>query len=345
MLGVYIHSIAGEFAAIELTPYSMTASDILYHFPEGFLFYDSASMIMKTSFTLEEPMDWKPLTLECKQLVTDALKRNPIGLSDHVFANLWMWHSYRNYEIAEIDKSLCLRFKEDEESIYLYPIGGDHRRKVIEKIANENSPLRMRAIPESALKELEGFKYPLTEDVDHFDYIYSFEKLAELKGNALQSKRNLLNQFTSTYDYKYVDITTDLLPKLMELELIWFDEHPNPSEWLMHEHESCMRALSFFEALELQGGAIEVEGKLIAYSIAEYMNDQMLLIHIEKALHGYKGDYQAINNELLKHMKPVPLVNREEDLGFVNLAKGKSSYRPLFKAKKYYFEAPKVAKA
>lgn len=39
-LGVYIHAIAGEFAASELTPYCMTATDILYRFPEGFLFYE-----------------------------------------------------------------------------------------------------------------------------------------------------------------------------------------------------------------------------------------------------------------------------------------------------------------
>lgn len=39
-LGVYIHSLAGEFAANELTSYCMTAGDLLYHFPEGFLFQE-----------------------------------------------------------------------------------------------------------------------------------------------------------------------------------------------------------------------------------------------------------------------------------------------------------------
>lgn len=35
-LGVYIHGIAGEHAAMELTSYCMTATDILFYFPEGF---------------------------------------------------------------------------------------------------------------------------------------------------------------------------------------------------------------------------------------------------------------------------------------------------------------------
>lgn len=39
-LGVYIHAVAGEFAAGEYTPYCLIASDILYRFPEGFLLYE-----------------------------------------------------------------------------------------------------------------------------------------------------------------------------------------------------------------------------------------------------------------------------------------------------------------
>lgn len=35
-LGVYIHGLAGEHAAIELSSYCVTASDILFYFPEGF---------------------------------------------------------------------------------------------------------------------------------------------------------------------------------------------------------------------------------------------------------------------------------------------------------------------
>lgn len=37
LLGTYIHGTAGEYAASELSSYCMTASDILYHFAEGFL--------------------------------------------------------------------------------------------------------------------------------------------------------------------------------------------------------------------------------------------------------------------------------------------------------------------
>lgn len=35
-LGVYIHGLAGEHAALEMTSYCMTATDIIFYFPEGF---------------------------------------------------------------------------------------------------------------------------------------------------------------------------------------------------------------------------------------------------------------------------------------------------------------------
>lgn len=38
MLAVFLHGIAGEVASEELTPYSMNASDITFHFPEAFKF-------------------------------------------------------------------------------------------------------------------------------------------------------------------------------------------------------------------------------------------------------------------------------------------------------------------
>ncbi|MBA3237020.1 MAG: NAD(P)H-hydrate dehydratase [Parachlamydiaceae bacterium] len=37
ILGCFIHGVSGEYAALELTSYCMTASDIMYRFPEGFL--------------------------------------------------------------------------------------------------------------------------------------------------------------------------------------------------------------------------------------------------------------------------------------------------------------------
>jgi hypothetical protein len=284
-------------------------------------------------------MDWKPLRLEDRAIVSDALKKHPMGLSDHIFSNLWMWNGTRNYELAHVEGAIGIRYTENNESIFLYPIGDKSRRSILESMAREYAPMKMRAIPESAVAELQGFPFQLVEDPDHFDYIYSFENLLHLKGNDLQPKRNLIHQFESNYPYNYLTLTPELLPKVIEMDKKWFAEHPEPPLFMQHEHLACQRGLEYYKELQLIGGAIEVEGTIIAYALAEYMSDNMLLVHVEKGLKGYKGDYQVINNELLKHIKAVAFVNREEDLGVVSLAKGKRSYHPLRLEKKYFFKA------
>lgn len=40
VLGVYLHGLAGEHAALEMTSYGVMAADIIYHFPEAFKFYE-----------------------------------------------------------------------------------------------------------------------------------------------------------------------------------------------------------------------------------------------------------------------------------------------------------------
>ena len=39
-LGVYLHGLAGEHAAEDLTSYGVCATDIIYRFPEAFKFID-----------------------------------------------------------------------------------------------------------------------------------------------------------------------------------------------------------------------------------------------------------------------------------------------------------------
>lgn len=284
-------------------------------------------------------MNWNALRLEDKPHVDEALLKHPTNLSDYTFSNLWMWHGVRQYEISKIENHLCLRFRENDKLIFLYPIGDASCRNLIEKLALAYTPMKMRAIPESALEYLEGLPYHIDPEPDRFDYIYDFEELLHLHGNFLQPKRNLVHQFMDAYNFTYLEITAKLLPQVIEMEVKWFEEHQAPPISMKKEHEACLRALNDFSVLNLSGSVLIVDGRIIAYTIAEYMNQDMLLVHIEKALYSYKGAYQMMNQQLLIHSKPVKWINREEDLGFPNLAKGKLSYHPEHMEKKFAFLA------
>ena len=106
---------------------------------------------------------------------------------------------------------------------------------------------------------------------------------------------------------------------------------------LAAENKSIARILGQWQNLKgLNGGALRVEDNLVAYTIAERMPDQTIVIHFEKGNPDYKGSYQAINQLFLENLAPGPdLVNREQDLDDPGLRKAKLSYHPVGHVKKY----------
>lgn len=286
---------------------------------------------------------WKRLSFSDQTLITNTLIKSPLPLSDYPFTNLWMWDAYRNYHIATVEDLVCIRFKENNREFFLYPLGEGSRIKTVELLYQEQlskqMPFYMRAIPEEGVAELKNinFSHTITPEEGRFDYVYSFEELLTLRGNRFQAKRNLIHQFENNYEFTYEEISLALLPKVKEMEEKWFKEkkssHKSPEE-----HRAAMRALEHFFSLNVLGGALIVDDQVIAYSIAEYLGSVMLLIHLEKAFNEYKGAYQLINQQLLKHLVPTLYINKEENLGFSELAKAKDSYHPLMVLKKFLLE-------
>lgn len=274
-------------------------------------------------------MIFRPIELIDRKVIEGALKMNPLSLSDYSFTNLWMWNRFRAYQILQLDGFICLKFHQEGEDIYLYPIGEGSRNEVISKlIAIQGNKFTMRAIPENV-----SLDYPVVEEPDRADYIYLYEDLLELHGNRYQAKRNLIHQLEDEYDLEYQKITPELIPKIKKMEQKWFLEHSEAEK----EHQAVMHVLDDYFYLNVSGGALLVDGEVIAYSFAEYLNDEMIVIHVEKALKEFKGSYQMMNQQLLMHLKPVRFVNREEDLGLSNLRKIKISYHPVRLEKKYRF--------
>lgn len=273
------------------------------------------------------------LFLNDKLLVDAALKVSPQRLSDYNFTNLWMWDSLRHYQLVQREGFLLIQFAEGNQTVFLYPLGEDDRPSLIKKLTQEHRPFRMRAIPEEALEELAFL--PLTPEEDRFDYLYNFDDLLNLPGNAYQSKRNLIHQFERDYDFTFEEISEGNLPQVIHAEEKWFQEYGKEKKDMKWEHMAALRALENFTALDLRGGAIFVGNQIVAYSFGEYINPDILLIHEEKAFVSYHGAYQTINQQMLKHLPKVPFVNREEDLGKTNLHKVKESYHPVQHLKKY----------
>ncbi len=72
-----------------------------------------------------------------------------------------------------------------------------------------------------------------------------------------------------------------------------------------------------------------VDGDMAAYTVADALTPQSVVIHFEKGDTRFKGIYQAINQMFLSHSGQAFLtVNREQDLNDEGLRKSKLSYNP-----------------
>jgi hypothetical protein len=180
-------------------------------------------------------------------------------------------------------------------------------------------------------------EFAIEADRDNWDYVYLVADLIELSGNRYHRKRNHLEQFRKQYAFTYRRLTPDLVGPCQELQDRWCDEkHCDLVATLRAEARAVKEVLADLEPLGVTGGCLEIEGKLEAFALGERLNEETVVVHIEKANAAFHGLYQAINQQFLEQeWSHVRFVNREQDLGVEGLRKAKESYLPDHMVEKY----------
>ena len=86
-----------------------------------------------------------------------------------------------------------------------------------------------------------------------------------------------------------------------------------------------MNALRLFEELDLKGGILRIDGKIVAFTIGEPICPDTFVVHIEKAYADVPGAYTMINQQFVEHeCMDYKYVNREDDAGSEGLRKAKA---------------------
>ena len=150
-----------------------------------------------------------------------------------------------------------------------------------------------------------------------WDYVYSREKLATLKGKKLHGKRNHINKFMQENpDWEYKKLVPSMYEDCIAVYDGWKESKDLSEDEFANERRSVVLALTNMEKLGLTGGAILLDGKIKAFTVGERLNDDMQLIHIEKADSEINGLFPMINQQYVLHeCADVQYINREEDMG------------------------------
>lgn len=247
-----------------------------------------------------------------------------------------MWRDYFENSFAVIDGTIIFSSRFKDEVCFSFPIGKNVSGAVdaLETHCKElEIPLVFCSVNKSELPVLEEHFGKISADADRdwFDYLYEKEAMLNLSGRKYGTPRNHINKFKKLYtDWTFEPIDNNNIPELIEFTKN-FTFGSEKDESAMFELQMCVEVLEKYEAYAMQGGALRVGGKIIAYSIGETVGDT-LFSHIEKADISYAGAYQMLTNQFL-HMyaesDEIKYVNREEDCGDEGLRKSKLSYHPV----------------
>lgn len=281
------------------------------------------------------------------EVINSKLQSQNYRASDLCFTNLYAWGKKFNTQFAVTDDWLFIRFKDNNgRNSYLKPIGTGDIREGIEIILHDHKQFdtvfQIRGMTKEMVDELETaypntFNFKLNRSVS--DYIYTVDKLRELKGKKLQSKRNHINRFKRENEWKYKTLTNNpelvkecktMLDKWMELN----KDEKDPS--LIYDDFATTIMLDNFEKFNLRGGLICVDNEIVAFTIGEALTKDTIVVHVEKAFTSIHGAYSIINQQFALHETDgYTYINREEDMGVENLRRAKLSYQPDILLEKY----------
>lgn len=270
----------------------------------------------------------------------DALLKRPDNFSCELcFGNLFIWSSVYHNLITNFNGFFIAKNLNEKSNVYSFPIGEGDLQSALDFILadaqKDGKACVFFGITEKQRTLLDtqmpgAFSYTLNRD--YFDYVYTVESLQTLSGKKLHGKRNHITNFKKMYTgWNYERMQVANLNECLDMHFQWLEDNKNQEETasFQNELEAVKLAFNHFEELELTGGFIRLDGKIIAYTFGEAINQAVFCTHVEKAFSDVRGAYPLINQEFaVQALSSYTYVNREEDLGLEGLRKAKLSYHP-----------------
>ena len=305
-------------------------------------------------------ISWKEVELSDKPAIEEKICASGCHGADYSFANLFMWRKAYRLLIGFCGSRLQVNMP--QWNVYAYPKGdGDVRPSVemlLEEAHSKGNKLRIRGLTDKTLEEflpLYGDRFEIIEDRDNADYIYSAEKLCDLPGRHLSSKRNHIKHFERNGNWEFHKISASACgcvnsgsgsqtyrkSSVAEARAFvdeFYREKNDPD--LASEAQAIEEMFNNYEALGFTGGLLYLNGAPVAFTAGTMLDNEVFDVHFEKALPGVDGAYTMVNREFARliHAEHPEILffNREEDMGIEGLRRAKMSYHPDILLMKYF---------
>lgn len=291
-------------------------------------------------------IDFKPITLEQKELYEAFLQPAYERGCEYTFTNLYMWGIQ---QATILHNHMVLYSEFDSHCFYPFPVGAGNKKEVLEAIFSDAKErghccclTGLTDADKETLEKLYPNQFYYHADRSNYDYVYSIHDLADLKGRKLHRKRNHLKHFKKNHpSYMVEPISNSNIDEVRKFIAAWYKNklENNPEKDYHYEQAALEKALLHFESLGMDGLLLKEHGEILGFTMASQKSADTYDVHYEKAYGDVDGAYTTINSEFANYLRTkyphIQYLDREEDMGIPGLRKAKQSYYPHHLIKKY----------
>ncbi len=266
------------------------------------------------------------------------------------FTSLFLWHDIYRYQLSFYNDWLIVF--DTRNDYILMPMGEGITPEGLLSLSNrlkqDGYSGDISNVPPQFIERYPelGHYYEVENERSLSEYIYSVEKLVELKGKKLRKKKNHISQFLKNYpEYQIRPMDSAVRNHCLMLAEKRLSENRVVSNSIREEGVVLKKAFKYFESISLEGIAIYInsgsQNQLAGFAVYSRLNRDVFTINFEKINYAYPGAAQIINWETAKQLKHrCRYINREQDLGVPGLRKAKLSYDPELLYPAYFLNAP-----
>ena len=244
------------------------------------------------------------------------------------------WQFWFHTEVCVCKEAVVLRFTFEGKRAYMVCMVGDLQPELLTELFEDSGGnLMIIGLEDSQLQAIHphpAYTVKIEPCRDQYDYIYLRTDLASLHGKKLNAKRNHVNRFRAEHpDFIYRPLTPTLFDDCRRLMAVWQEEKTDDSVTIDAERQVMETVFANWEALEMVGGSIFVEGRMVAFTYGAAVTTDTFDICVEKADRHVEGAFSIINQQFAEHLPEQYIyLNREEDMGIPGLRQSKLSYHP-----------------
>lgn len=271
--------------------------------------------------------------------LVDALPPGELA-SDFQWLSLKAWNP--TAEVSRLDGALVVGFNDyHDETLRFYGFtGGDDPEAIAWRLleaaaADPRYLAELQLLPESVATQL-GSDFAVTEERDHFDYLYRPADAASLPGSDFRVARNDLSRFRRRFggqvEVRMLGVDEVDWQQLIDITAVWAVTARDPIS-AQHELEAfttCAGVLRAGTRSEIVVATMSIDGLVVGYDVTELTRDGWALDHFRHTPHGVVGAQTHLRAALGEHLqeRQIEVWNAEQDLGVPGLRAKKLRDRP-----------------